>query len=111
MYKGGGISRCVHSLFKPSTYLVSPFNSTTKFINGEYFLTDHQNSIKKDIINLFTSSSAEFVSVIGNPGTGKTLLTYDIANHYINNKLKVLVVHCVKLNNGHSTLAWTYHGI
>src|SRR5690606_14618958 len=27
------------SQFDPSKYLVSPFNSTTSFINGEYFLT------------------------------------------------------------------------
>ncbi|WP_180954673.1 DNA/RNA helicase domain-containing protein [Bacillus sp. V5-8f] len=98
----------IHSLFKPSNYLVSPFNSTNKFIRGEYFLTEHQNNIKKDIINLFSASSAEFVSVIGKPGTGKTLLTYDLANHYINNKLNVLIVHCGKLNDGHTTLQNTY---
>ncbi|MGG0186182.1 DNA/RNA helicase domain-containing protein [Bacillus rhizoplanae] len=99
----------IHSLFKPSNYLVSPFNSTNKFISGEYFLTEHQNDTKKDIIKHFTSNSAEFVSVIGKPGTGKTLLTYDIANHYINNGFKVLIVHCGMLNAGHSNLINTHN--
>ncbi|MET3196941.1 ATP-binding protein [Bacillus sp. OAE603] len=98
----------IHSLFKPSNYLVSPFNSTDKFISGEYFLTEHQNNIKNDIIKLFTSNSDEYVSVIGKPGTGKTLLTYDLANHYINKGLNVLVVHCGYLNDGHMTLITNY---
>ena len=35
--------------FIPSNYLISPFNSTDKFINGEYFLTTRQQTIKKEI--------------------------------------------------------------
>lgn len=33
-------------LFEPSNYLVSPFNSTDKFVKKEYFLTEHQEDIK-----------------------------------------------------------------
>ncbi|RHW38171.1 DUF2075 domain-containing protein [Neobacillus notoginsengisoli] len=98
----------INSLFKPSDYLVSPFNSTDKFIRGEYFLTDHQINIKKDILNRFSSNKAEFISVVGKPGTGKTLLTYDLAHFYKNNGLNVLVVHCGKLNIGHDILRVKY---
>jgi DNA replication protein DnaC len=98
----------IDSFFKPSNYLVSPFNSTDKFLRGEYFLTEHQCNIKTEIINLFNSSSAEFVSIVGKPGTGKTLLTYDIASHYKNNGLNVLVVHCGQLNEGHIALRDLY---
>lgn len=40
----------INKCFDPSNYLVSPFNSTEAFISGEYFLTDHQQYIKKKIL-------------------------------------------------------------
>ncbi|TOE56057.1 hypothetical protein CGJ39_24875, partial [Vibrio parahaemolyticus] len=36
-------------LFNPSDYLVSPFNSTEKFVNNQYFLTGQQEDIKNQI--------------------------------------------------------------
>lgn len=99
----------IDSLFKPANYLVSPFNSTSQFIRGEYFLTEHQNNIKNDIIKLFKSTSAEFVSIIGKPGTGKTLLTYDIAHDYRIKGFNVFLVHCGLLNDGHRTLINDYN--
>lgn len=42
----------IDSLFKPSDYLVSPFNSTEKFIRGEYFLTNQQFEIKTKFFHL-----------------------------------------------------------
>lgn len=35
------------NLFKPSNYLVSPFNKVEQFISGEYFLTTDQAKKKK----------------------------------------------------------------
>ncbi len=98
----------IQSLFKPSNYLVSPFNSTDKFINSEYFLTDHQTDIKKDILKVFSSDLSEFISIVGKPGTGKTLLTYDLANYYKKNNLKVLIIHSGMLNEGHYNLIIKY---
>ena len=40
----------IDSLFDPSNYLVSPFNSTKEFVKNNYFLTDHQEEIKNNII-------------------------------------------------------------
>lgn len=93
------------ALFSPSDYLVSPFNSTTKFLAGKYFLTHQQEDVKNRIIDSLKSSKAEkFISIIGSAGTGKTLLTYDIAKHLINCKRKPIIIHCGQLNDGHMEL-------
>ncbi|KOY66135.1 ATP-binding protein [Clostridium sporogenes] len=99
----------VDKLFNPSNYLVSPFNSTEAFIEGRYFLTDHQISIKKSILELSTETGACFIAIEGAAGTGKTLLTYDIAKEYIDNSKKVLIFHCGSLNYGHEKLKSTYY--
>lgn len=97
----------IQSLFNPSNYLISPFNSTDEFIEGKYFLTDHQLEIKKNILKLISSGS-KFITIEGDAGTGKTLLSYDLANEYINKSKSVLVVHCGMLNNGHKSLNGEY---
>lgn len=92
-------------LFKPSNYLVSPFNSTRKFIDKEYFLTGQQEDIKNNIIQTLSLNEPCIISVEGMPGTGKTLLLYDLARRVakISTK-KVLVVHVGQLNQGHEIL-------
>jgi hypothetical protein len=92
------------ALFNPSDYLVSPFNSTKKFLAGKYFLTNQQEDIKNQIIDSLKSpKAAKFISIIGSAGTGKTLLTYDIAKHLIGSR-KSLIIHCGQLNDGHTEL-------
>ena len=97
----------IDSLFLPSNYLISPFNSTKRFLNCEYFLTQHQDEEKKKIIgkiNNLTNSKTRFVYLTGAAGTGKTLLLYDIAYTLMKLGKKVLVVHCGNLNDGHHLL-------
>lgn len=94
----------IDSLFNPTNYLVSPFNSTNAFLETKYFLTDHQEEIKLNAIKLIENSTYNFISICGNAGTGKTLLTYDIAKELIRNKKKVLIIHCGLLNDGHIKL-------
>ncbi|WP_052306434.1 DNA/RNA helicase domain-containing protein [Helicobacter cetorum] len=95
----------IDALFKPSNYLVSPFNDTEKFLENKYFLTDRQQTIQKDILQAIEKSpSTLFFSITGKAGTGKTLLTYDIAKKAIKNNKKVLVIHCGNLNKGHETI-------
>ena len=92
-------------LFDPSNYLVSPFNSTDKFINKEYFLTQRQEEIKNKIINQKGSKDEQlFFTIKGGAGTGKTLLVYDIARELTEKGEKVLVIHCGNLNNGQQEL-------
>ncbi len=91
----------IDKLFNPSNYLVSPFNSSEKFIWGEYFLTNQQEEVKKKVIDLLYGNESSFISICGKAGTGKTLLTYDVVKQTIKNKLDVLIIHCGKLNSGH----------
>lgn len=94
------------NVFIPSNYLISPFNTTEKFINGEYFLTQHQLEIKKDIIA--GGNQFEFYCITANAGTGKTLLIYDIAKTMISKGTGVLVIHCANLNDGQRLLISKY---
>lgn len=91
------------SLFNPSDYLVSPFNSTSKFVGGQYFLTGNQESIKNKILVDMSNGTSAFISLTGGPGTGKTLLTYDIVKS-VRSSLRTLIVHCGQLNDGHLRL-------
>lgn len=90
-------------LFNPSDYLVSPFNSTDKFTNSQYFLTGQQETIKGKILAMINKGVSEFISVNGGPGTGKTLLIYDIVK-CVKNQKRTMIVHCGKLNEGHINL-------
>lgn len=91
------------SLFNPSEYLVSPFNSTDKFVDGKYFLTNQQEYFKNKILLKLNINPIAFIALTGGPGTGKTLLTYDIIKS-IKNIKRTLIVHCGQLNEGHHKL-------
>jgi hypothetical protein len=91
------------ALFNPSDYLVSPFNSTDKFVNNQYFLTGQQEKIKCQILENMSTGALAFISLTGGPGTGKTLLTYDIVKS-IKYSMRTVIVHCGQLNEGHIKL-------
>lgn len=97
--------RNIEDLFKPSMFLISPLNTPEKFMAGEYFLTDRQQEIKLEICNLFLKNYAHsnIVKLTGNPGTGKTLLLYDIAKD-LTDKGNVCIIHCGKLCEGHKII-------
>ncbi|QQD12347.1 ATP-binding protein [Sphingobacterium sp. UDSM-2020] len=101
------------SLFNPSNYLVSPFNSTRQFIGNKYFLTSQQEEYKNLILKKLDSKKYEILVIKGKAGTGKTLLTYDIAKEYISKSKNILIIHCGQLNLGHNTLreeyGWNIH--
>jgi len=92
------------NLFVPSNYLISPFNNTEKFINQEFFLTDHQQRIKNEILRCLNKNEFRVFCISANAGTGKTLLTYEIARSLTNSKNAVLIIHTGKLNSGHEAL-------
>ena len=92
------VNKHLDQLFVPTRYLVSPFNNTIEFLNEQYFLTDHQEGIKKRIIT--NIDKHKIFSISGSAGTGKTLLTYDIARTLIRENYKVIVVHCALINDG-----------
>lgn len=92
------------TLFSPYNYLISPFSKTESFINGEYFLTDHQEEIKRSLLKSVRSEFS-FHCITADAGTGKTLLLYDIAKEFID---CALIIHCGKLNLGHEKLIYSY---
>ena len=89
--------------FNINNYLISPFNTTQKFLNEEYFLTSHQDLIKKEILEEKIKNKELFM-VEGKAGTGKTLLIYDVAKELIKSNSKVVICHCGILNAGHRRL-------
>lgn len=94
----------IHHLFDPTRYLVSPFNQTREFIEGGYFLTDHQQNIKKEILLDCINEGPRFFSIEGAAGTGKTLLTYDMVKEMKKQKKETLILHTASLNSGHRVL-------
>ncbi|WP_061841456.1 DNA/RNA helicase domain-containing protein [Tetragenococcus halophilus] len=89
----------IEKLFNPNNYLISPFNTTEKFLEDDYFMTNHQQKIKNQFFNKINIASSLFM-LEGAPGTGKTLLTYDLVKECIKKRLNVLIVHVGRLNAG-----------
>ena len=92
-----GYSAEIDSLFRAADYLVSPLRTPEKFIQGEYFLTQAQEQIKREFLSL--SGDAGYFHLTGRPGTGKTLLLYDLAKT-LAAKGPTLLVHCDALCPG-----------
>lgn len=91
------IEKDIDSLFNPSKYLVSPLNTPDRFLSGQYFLTESQESFKQEIIKRLSDNQLLIHGITGSPGTGKTLLLYDIAIT-VSEEKKVLLIHCGKLS-------------
>lgn len=86
----------IEPLFKENQYLISPLTDPDRFLRGDYFLTSQQRDIKRRILNNISkyykkTSKTEIQTPViqgftGLPGTGKTILLYDIAMELSRNK-------------------------
>lgn len=95
----------IEDKFPPEQFLVSPFNSPDEFLKGFYFLTEQQQDFKNSIVQFACNATVNgFCALTGGPGSGKTLLAYDIAKELIGTGMNVLIGHSGGLNNGHTSL-------
>lgn len=74
----------IEDLFKEDKYLISPLSDPGRFLRQEYFLTSQQKDVKKQILKNVKKMKDAGDEVIvqgftGLPGTGKTILLYDLA--------------------------------
>lgn len=83
----------IEDLFQAEMYLISPLTEPLKFLKKEYFLTSQQRDIKRQILKRIRTEHTGYYSFSGLPGTGKTLLLYDIAMK-LSQKHKVCMIHC-----------------
>ncbi len=70
----------IEDLFRENEFLISPLTNSGRFLRKEYFLTSQQRDIKAAILNDVRSRGETLrTGFTGLPGTGKTLLLYDLA--------------------------------
>ncbi len=74
----------IEELFREESFLISPLTDPGRFLRQEYFLTAQQNDIKNQILKQIKKGRSEektytVQGFTGMPGTGKTLLLYDLA--------------------------------
>ncbi len=91
--EGKDYSGDIENLFRAEWYLFSPLTEPNRFLNKEYFLTAQQRDIKRQILKKIREKQTGFFSFSGLPGTGKTLLLYDIAMK-LSNRQQVCIIHC-----------------
>ena len=94
----------IDGLFRPSEYIVSPAGTPGKFLNHEYFLTQAQDQVRKDLLAaLSETTDHSCFSLLGRPGTGKTLLLYDLGRE-LGRQALTAILHWGELAEGHRAI-------
>lgn len=83
----------IERLFRAELYLISPWTQPERFLKKEYFLTCQQRDIERQILKKIRAEKTGIFSFSGLPGTGKTLLLYDLAMK-LSNRQPVCIIHC-----------------
>lgn len=84
----------IEDLFQAELYLISPLTEPDRFLQKEYFLTSQQRDIERQILKRIRAERTGFFWFTGLPGTGKTLLLYDLAMKLSVRHKKVCMIHC-----------------
>ena len=88
----------IEDLFREDRYLISPLTDPLRFLRGDYFLTSQQKDIRNNILKDVLEKPGVIRNRVtvhgftGLPGTGKTILLYDIAMQ-LSVTSKVCVLH------------------
>ncbi len=83
----------IETLFRAEQYIISPLAEPDRFLLKEYFLTSQQRDIERQILKAVQTGKPRYMGITGLPGTGKTLLLYDLAMR-LTEKQKVCIIHC-----------------
>ncbi len=101
----------IDGMFRASEYLVSPSGTPEKFLCGEYFLTQAQDQVREALLSAINDTvGTAFFSVTGRPGTGKTLLLYDIGRT-LGPHARTAIIHWGELEAGHEIINKAEHGL
>ncbi|HBI1562037.1 TPA: DUF2075 domain-containing protein [Enterococcus faecalis] len=71
-----------------SQLIISPYSQPELFKEHQYFLTNEQFSVRNEIL----TSKKRVFQIKGGPGTGKTLLLFDLARKYVRENKKVIII-------------------
>lgn len=91
--KSADFSGDLEDLFQAEWYLISPLTQPERFLKKEYFLTAQQKDIERQILKSIRIKRGGYYHFSGLPGTGKTLLLYDIAMK-LSSRQMVCIIHC-----------------
>ena len=91
--KSADFSGNLEDLFQAEWYLISPLTQPERFLKKEYFLTAQQKDIERQILKSIRIKRGGYYHFSGFPGTGKTLLLYDIAMK-LSSRQMVCMIHC-----------------
>ena len=91
--KSADFSGDLEDLFQAEWYLIYPLTQPERFLKKEYFLTAQQKDIERQILKSIRIKRGGYYHFSGLPGTGKTLLLYDIAMK-LSGRQMVCIIHC-----------------
>ena len=74
--------------------IISPYSNIQNFLNTSYFLLDSQRQVVDEILR----EPQRKVMIKGGPGTGKSLILFDLAQKLSKQGKRVLLVFCSKMD-------------
>lgn len=77
-----------------TSFIISPYSEPERFFSSQYFLNIEQERAREDLL----TSDANYIALKGGPGTGKSLILFDVAKRLSKQGKKVLFIFCSKID-------------